>query len=551
MPQWNKILNSNKPIPTQLINGKGIVLNVYPYGVKICIYELQDINLYKTFIKQFTIEFPVMNYIKKVPIYKKTTDAKIKFPRFGMIQYANKFKNIKIKYHMQILTKPQIPFKWTGMLKDNQPLILKHIMKNYFNKKNAKIGKSGLILNLEAGQGKTYVATSLIQELKTKTLVICHNKNILYQWIEVLQMGYPNNTVTAYYGGKKECGDITVGIINSLLMDNMQINGKKTTPKEFFKQFGFVIFDEVHLYSGTMRKNIYFKLYATYILGLSATPDENVYFDKVNDWCCGDVLNAKTLKGYTTNDIPFKGNVTKIAYNAPDAYTQIILNEKTEMISHSQMVSQLCEDPFRIHLIVKLIFELKVKNKNIFVFADRRSYLTQIKDHMDVFDISSYNLLNTDDKEFVMQLMGGSSDSDIKKATIKSNVILTTYQFMGTGVSIPKMDAIILATPRKKKSKQYIGRIFRLGSNYNSTREIIDIVDVNTYMKSQYYIRKQYYDDKKFPIATRKVNWNIVEEEMKTMGFEFEKDISSNIKPINISIALGELESLLLLNTII
>jgi superfamily II DNA or RNA helicase len=113
-----------------------------------------------------------------------------------------------------------------------------------------------------------------------------------------------------------------------------------------------------------------------------------------------------------------------------------------------------------------------------------------------------------------MQLMGGASEKELNYAKSHANIILTTYQYMGTGCSIPRMDAIILATPRKRKSKQYIGRIFRLGSNYDSIREVIDLVDMSNYMKNQYYMRKKYYDNKKFPIKTRRVSWNILREEM-------------------------------------
>ena len=79
-------------------------------------------------------------------------------------------------------------------------------------------------------------------------------------------------------------------------------------------------------------------------------------------------------------------------------------------------------------------------------------------------------------------------------------IILTTYQYMGTGKSIPKMDAIIYATPRKSKSRQFTNRIFRLGSNYDIERQIYDIVDWRTIVKNQWYKRKKYYNEKEYAI---------------------------------------------------
>jgi hypothetical protein len=178
------------------------------------------------------------------------------------------------------------------------------------------------------------------------------------------------------------------------------------------------------------------------------------------------------------------------------------------------MVNQLCTDFYRIHLIVKIAYELRKQNMNVFIFADRRGYLDEIREELNRFNIT--NEIVEDIKS--TRLVGGAKAEDIKHAEIHSNVILTTYQFMGTGKSIPKMDSIILTTPRKSKSRQYINRIFRLGSNYDITRKIIDIVDWSTPMKSQWYKRKLYYDEMKYPINIKKVDYTELETEMLDMG---------------------------------
>ena len=178
--------------------------------------------------------------------------------------------------------------------------------------------------------------------------------------------------------------------------------------------------------------------------------------------------------------------------------------------------------------IIKLISDLRKKAKFIFVFADRRKYLTKIKEELDLFDFKYYELFDENDILVVNQLMGGNTSDDIEYAKKNSNIILTTYQYMGTGCSIPKMDAIILTTPKKKKSKQYINRIFRLGSNYDSVREIIDIVDISTYLKSQWYSRKKYYNDKQYVINTEIVMWKDIETEMIEMGILCDDDYNDD-----------------------
>jgi superfamily II DNA or RNA helicase len=557
MIAWDKIMASTsttmltKKQPTldkkrKRKDAKGLEVTVYTYGVRVSMYDLKDRGLYKTFTNKFTLRVPVLTYTKKVLGYQIPNLA-LMLPRFGGLEYLKSYRNVKYTYKLKKLPPPKNTFKWRGAFRNNQTIIAKKILNGRFSNARARQLQAGAIVNLEAGQGKSYLAAGLIEPFCTKTLVVCHNTTIMRQWVNLLKQAYPENSVGIYYGKHHDAGcDITVGIINSLLMDEMVVDKsdkKKVTPGVFFNQFGFVIIDEVHLFSSKGRSDIYSRLRARYVLGLSATPDENAPMDTINTWGCGSIIRAEDLPGYTVKEIPFKGKVTRVAYTSPTEYSAIILNETTDMISHSKMINQMCDDPYRVHLIVKLIFELKSMNKFIFVFADRRSYLATIKEHMQIFNIASVDLLNSDDESHVMQLMGGASDEDLDNARANATIILTTYQYMGTGASIPKMDAIVLATPRKRKSKQYAGRIFRLGSNYESEREIFDIVDTATYMKGQYNIRKKYYVEKGFPITCRSFHWSSIKDEMRSMGLAHADDAEE--AKDKLSTTLAQLEALL------
>lgn len=534
-------------------NGSDIILT--RKGIKVSMYLLKDLNIKRKLTSYFTVNIPtLMNYNIKVTNYvSDINNSKYIFPRFGFIKYMEEnLKNYNFINNIGLGKTPSVPFKWTGKFKNNQPIIAEHIISNIFNKKKSKMGKSGLILNLNAGQGKSFLATGLMEILQRKTLVICHNKTIMYQWLDILKKAYPKNKVACYYGEKKENGDIVVGIINSLLLNKMYIGKKEVTPQTFYKNFGYVILDEVHEYVAKYRKKIYELCQSTYMLGLTATPNERSDgLDVVNTWQCGDVLNASELPGYTEDDIPFKGEVTMVKYKGSPDFTKIITNKTLDIISFSEMVSQICDDYYRTHLIVKLVFELRKENKNIFVFADRRSYLEKIRLELERFHITN-DIWENDIKDTTLEakrLVGGATAEEIKHAEEFSNVILTTYQFMGTGKSIPKMDSIILTTPRKRKSKQYVGRIFRLGSNYNSVRKIIDIVDWNTPMKSQWYKRKTFYDEMEYPISVKEIEYNKLEDEMIKMGILHYEDSASDNDIIEKT--LQQLEKLIEKNNIL
>lgn len=396
--------------------------------------------------------------------------------------------------------------KWKCELRPNQKLICDYILENDFSKSRVKSGSSGLILNLEPGQGKTFVASYMIGVLKTKTAVILHSTSMIDQWIRDLRVCYGDTVKIGQYHAKKKIdGDIILIVINSSISDEFKINKKCISYKEFYKDFGLIILDECHKYANKTGNKLFKRCQSTYMLGLSATPDENTdKFDKLVWWGVGPVLNAEYIEGYQSTENCFTGVVHRLMYYGPEKYTQIIKNNYTDMISTTGTISMICEDKSRNILIINKIIECLNSNLFTYVFADRRDYLDILKNQL----MTEKNkkrievMYNEDD---YTRLVGGAKNDELDKAANKSKVIFTTYQFMGTGKSIPKMNAIILATPRKSKMKQYIGRIFRLGSDATITRQIYDIVDMKISLKNQWSTRKKYYNENNFEINQTKI----------------------------------------------
>lgn len=451
----------------------------------------------------------IMGYFKKTSVWYVQRD-KLYIPRFGAFLLSSKFKCTFINNIVIQNTLPKLIY--TGAFSGNQEIIYNDILLHKFNSERAQSGKAGLILNLQAGQGKTFLAMALIGALKCRTLIVVHNSSILDQWIKLLTQYFPGTCIGQYYGKKKIMGDIVVGIINSLVTD-IKLPGI-STPREFYDKFDFIIYDEVHEFCSATRAQIYNIAQCTYSLGLSATPsDRDDSLDKINHWGCGSVYDAAKTLGYTTTDITFMGNVTKVCYSGPLEYTETIVNEKLDLVSVPAMIEQLCKDPYRLSMIVDLIIQQHVSGLNVLVFADRRSYLELIRIALDKKNTQSQML--TDDKEKLqidaIRLVGGAKSQDMIVAQETKNIILTTYQYMGTGTSIPKMNSLVLTTPRKSKSRQFIGRIFRLGSDYSITRQIVDIVDMRITLKNQWQKRMQYYKEQNYTIAEKKISYKIYE----------------------------------------
>ena len=107
------------------------------------------------------------------------------------------------------------------------------------------------------------------------------------------------------------------------------------------------------------------------------------------------------------------------------------------------------------------------------------------------------------------------------------------------------MNSIILATPRKSKSRQTIGRIFRLGSNYDIEREIIDIVDWATVFKSQWYKRKLFYKEKGFPITENIIHYDDIDIETGAINIDNIIYSDSDSEPDELQTAITNLKDLM------
>jgi hypothetical protein len=588
---------------------------------------LKDEKYVKKIDNYFTLSTQLItgktHKLKSAKVDKK--NERIIIPRFGIkdiIESKYLKDNVKVISQLNPGQAPSKPFVWRGTQTANQKIISEHIMKNIYTKPNVDNGSAGLILNLEAGQGKSYLAAYMISQLQTKTAIILHTTSLLKQWENVLKDALGNDvSIGYYYSGKHKLGDIMLLIINSASQDEMDFKIKREIKKEikrevkkeikpvtegkqipnkkehkktiteeikmksidFYNQFGFIIYDECHIYSNKMSIKTLKLAQAPYMLGLSATPDEHVAgFDNIVWWHLGPVLNANSLSGYSATSEDFKATVHRVSYYGPDEYTKHLVNQFTQVTDTAQTINMICEDPYRACLVVQCIKEGLDKGLNMFIFADRRCYLIYL---MKLFE-KMYNIRGEllDDKKSkvnddksnekkkskvnddktdkssetkkskkgtpdssvvssktaqaittsnpglpatsanitpvnikpkpanIMRIVGGASDEKVAKAEQESRAIFTTYLFMGTGKSIVKMNGLVLATPRKTKMKQYINRIFRLGSDATIERHIWDVCDMYINIKNQWTTRKKYYSSKGYKIVEKKVKYEDIEK---------------------------------------
>ncbi len=324
----------------------------------------------------------------------------------------------------------------------------------------------GCNLILGTGQGKTYIATKLIQYIKRPTLIVTHSKEIAAEWFKVLSK-YLGLQPGMMSGNKKEYSVVTVGTIQTLIKQ----------PKEWFN-YEFVVYDEITEFVSDKRRIIFQLAAKPFLLGLTATPD--VKLCKIFELYIGPRLYAKKINGYQESEIKWKINVHAIKYYGDENFTRPIYS-KIGMISAVEMNKQFMNDDKRNSLIISKIKWLRSKDIKVFVFVS-------ICEFGDIL----YNMcLEHFDAEQMVIFMGSRK----KESIVNKNIIFTTYSFCSKGISIPTMTGIILCQPRMADIEQTIGRITRIGGDVSLERYIIDIIDMNTSLKKQFSIRKKVYKD--------------------------------------------------------
>ncbi len=444
--------------------------------------------------------------------------------------------------------------EWSAELGHNQAITTSWLMKYIYTESNIKRGLAGCIIKMPTGTGKTYMGASLIHEIGGPVLIVCRDSGDCEQWVRTLNVIFPEVLVGEYHGTRKTDGDIIVSVINSIYETaefaytifeghpdySRKVKKVNEASVDFMKRFQLIIWDECHTYCSKSGIKAFMKAQAPCMLGLSATPNDRPdKFDRVAHWNIGAVVDATKLDGYHKDDITYKCKVKVVEYEGhPDYIKPITANCQGQTVtSTTLMIKQFATDPYRLQLICKQIESLYKKGHNTVVFADRKEYLDIIAQALTVIkSIDATVMIDDSVYDSVKTLVGGAKADAIAVANDASRIILTTYAYFGTGKSIKRLNAIIFATPRKSHINQFIGRIFRKGSDATIRRRVIDIVDCKTSLKSQYYARKVVYDmqnelSRKTKICKVKISWKKYKSAKPAGGSDNEGE-GKAVKPV-------------------
>ena len=318
--------------------------------------------------------------------------------------------------------------------------------------------KSGGVLCLDVGFGKTVCALAIASRLGLRTMILVHKEFLMNQWIDRIRTFCPGSTIGIVQQDRCEVDrDFVVTMIHTL--------SQKPFEPGTFSSVGLLIVDEAHHIGARVFSQSMFKLCPKWTLGLTATPDRKDKLGFILNWFLGPVFFEAHRDQSTLVNVQH----VKMWYQIP---IQIPLN-RLGKINLSELVTSLTEYDERNQVIVNTVKALDA-SRNILILSDRRNHCMELAH---VLGGSLY--------------MGGMKQEELRESE-KSRIIVATFSQAHEGLDIPKLDTILLTTPHSDV-RQAIGRILRETPGKVNIPLIIDFVDQIEPLKYMSYRRNSLY----------------------------------------------------------
>lgn len=332
----------------------------------------------------------------------------------------------------------------------------------------------GALLVLPCGFGKTVCSLYVAATIHRRTLIVVHSEALAAQWVDRIGAFVPAASIGRMQQDvvDVEGRDVVVCMIQSLI--------KRDYDAAILQTFGTVIVDEAHHVAAPMFSQALPKLPARHILALSATPDRPDGCGAALHLLMGPtVFRAKRVHEHV--------DVRMVTYTRGDA-KELVSKYNGKPLA-STMLTRLATDYMRCQLVASFVIEQVQLQRNILVLSDRLDQLAMLHELMAPVVQEGHS---------VARVVGGTKAQD-RVAGFDATVILSTYHYASEGIDIPRLDTLVMATPRGNV-EQTVGRILRPFPN-KKIPLVIDIKDPFSLFEGMAWKRFRYYKSQSYRIA--------------------------------------------------
>jgi len=305
----------------------------------------------------------------------------------------------------------------------------------------------------------TTCALYLAARLRKKALVLVHKAFLKDQWVERVDQCLPGARVTTIQGDACDTsGDVVVAMIQTLM--------SRKYPPATFADFGVVIIDEVHHIAAQAFSQCMWGLCAPRVLGLSATPTRKDGLSRVVSWFAGPMAFSLRRENQDTT------RVKVVKYDCPEFQGPPPVNRRGD-VCFTTVITRLTENAARTDTIAREVRDLAAaQGRDVLVLSHRRQH---------VYDLAARIAdLGVECGTYV----GGD------KRAPDTKVIVATYALTSEGFDLPRLNALVLATPASDV-EQSCGRVMRGSTSRGAV--IVDVVDQWGVCYAQHAKRRGFY----------------------------------------------------------
>jgi superfamily II DNA or RNA helicase len=327
-----------------------------------------------------------------------------------------------------------------------------------------------------AASGKTIMGLDVFASVRQNMLWITHTNRLAEQVRERITQVFdiPEKEIGMIGGGKFKVGErITIGMIPTLVRREEQL-------LEIGRTFGLVIVDEAHhVPASTFLKVLgYFSSY--YLYGLTATPYRR---DKLEDMMFATIgLGNAVVK---RQEVKKKGAII-----TPKVIKRIVPSTKWGGNDYHQILKDIVmPNVQRLEMIASDVVREANDGNYCIVINTRKAYaeelLVRIAKHIgDKAVIATGDYTKKQNEEQVKKIDAG-----------EASVLITTFELLGEGFDVPRLNRGFLALPFREKARveQSVGRIQRTCEG-KTDAIMYDYVDENVgILKNQFVHRAMTY----------------------------------------------------------
>jgi superfamily II DNA or RNA helicase len=409
-------------------------------------------------------------FVARYPVYKESENYIYVPKHYGLQEFGPYGSSTR-----DVPGTPETYWNFSGSLRATQQVVV-----DSFLKPEPRDG----ILSLQTGGGKTVCALFIASQLRLPTLVLVHSTFLRDQWIERIQAFLPNARIGTIQGETIdiEDKDIVVGMLQTISM--------KDLPAKTFNPIGLVIVDECHHIASEAFSQAVPKLTSKYMLGLSATPERKDKLMHVINWFLGPIL----YQSDTNDKIDSGVKVEVVEFETDDESFNEIIYNKAGVMATVSMINKLVDFEPRNRVLVDLIEDVfQEADRNVLLLTDRVEHTKTL-----------LSMLPPVIQEQAGILSSGMKPSVRDEFCASKRILISTYQLCKEGFDVPKLNTLIMATPRPD-IEQIVGRILRLEKSKRTTQPLIlDIVD--TTFRRQFQARLGLYKERNYTVEKVKLS---------------------------------------------